>query len=612
MSDVSGLQLRGKTYYARLRVPDDLRPVVGKRELTKTLQTSDKRVAKQRGFSILAAWEAMFAELRAGPIRPANLPGRPLTPEDVEHSAWWHHTAALDRLEAARHHRPTKDEIEAARRQAEADVKGLGDPNPIAVLAAAVDWWVKRDHKQLAADTRGRYLKELRKHLDEGETVLIDHEVEAYVAEHQLEVRPGSSAWREIAYRMMRAELEVQKRAEERDRGEFGGQPSDPMVKPVPAPRRPVAPASETIPMILEQFVVDNSRGVSRAWMDTIKRDVGLFLDLVGRDAPMSAITRAAVREWKALLRQFPVKATNSNAFQGLNMRTIVEANSKAKPEDRKSPISDRTVNRHISSLSAFCTWAVANDHLEQNPCTGQALAKQNITPRVPFTIDQLNTLFRSPLFTGCAGTEKWADMHKPGLHLIRDYRYWVPLIMLYSGARNGEIAQLAVDDVRLMGDVWAMHITDEGEGDKSVKTKGSRRVVPIHPELIRLGLLDYHKARKEAGGVELFPGAERNARGQMMADFSRNFGKYLRAIGLKQGRGLSLYSFRHGTIDALRAKYLNHEFKIILGHDKGDMTSRYGSLHQGTLERRVEIINTITYPGLSLDHLAPTGLIAL
>jgi integrase len=129
-------------------------------------------------------------------------------------------------------------------------------------------------------------------------------------------------------------------------------------------------------------------------------------------------------------------------------------------------------------------------------------------------------------------------------------------------------------------------------------------RVVPLHPELIRLGFLDYHMQRQQAGGVGLFPGTERNERGQMMADFSRNFGKYLRYIGLKKGRGLSLYSFRHGVTDALRAKYLDHDFGFILGHDKPTMTGRYGIIPQGPLEKRVEIINAIQYPGLNLSHL--------
>jgi len=133
---------------------------------------------------------------------------------------------------------------------------------------------------------------------------------------------------------------------------------------------------------------------------------------------------------------------------------------------------------------------------------------------------------------------------------------------MLYSGARPAEIAQLAVNDVRADRDNWIMDITettdDDDESVKSVKTEGSRRVVPVHQELVKLGFLDYLAETKRAGHARLFPLAARNSRGQMIADFSREFGRYLGKIGLKKGRGISLYSFRHGAFDALRrAGYL-------------------------------------------------------
>lgn len=149
------------------------------------------------------------------------------------------------------------------------------------------------------------------------------------------------------------------------------------------------------------------------------------------------------------------------------------------------------------------------------------------------------------------------------------------------------------------------MHITTEGDGDKSVKTDGSMRVVPIHAELISLGFLNYHKTMKGKGSARLFPNAERNERGQMMADFSRDFPRYLTKVGIKEGRGLSLYSFRHGVADALRrAGFLDEQFGFILGHTSGTMTQRYGTLPQGMLEQRVELINSISYPNLELRHL--------
>jgi hypothetical protein len=42
------LQLRRCTYYFRRPVPEDLRPVIGKRELIESLRTKDREVAKLR------------------------------------------------------------------------------------------------------------------------------------------------------------------------------------------------------------------------------------------------------------------------------------------------------------------------------------------------------------------------------------------------------------------------------------------------------------------------------------------------------------------------------------------------------------------------------------
>ncbi len=91
-----------------------------------------------------------------------------------------------------------------------------------------------------------------------------------------------------------------------------------------------------------------------------------------------------------------------------------------------------------------------------------------------------------------------------------------------------------------------------------------------------------------------------------MIADFSREFGRYLVRIGMKNGRGLSLYSFRHGATDALRrAGFLDENFGFILGHTKASTTGIYGIIPQGILEQRVELINAISYPGLNLHLLA-------
>lgn len=405
----------------------------------------------------------------------------------------------------------------------------------------------------------------------------------------------------------MRAEIDALERSLERDVGDFTGMPRDPLVKPPNLDRRgqtETAAPGESIAEALEAFKRENPRNVSKSRMEESCRDISIFVETVGSTFPIAKLTKKHVREWKALLMEYPVRATEVVSFRGMTIAQIVAANREAK----RPVLSDRTVNRYLSSLSAFCSWAEVNGFILANPCSGMALPKERRTKTLPFSTEQLNILFRSPLFTGAQSGSEWRNIAKPGNVLIRDHRFWVPLIMLFSGARPGEIGQLAVSDMRQEHGHCIMHITTEGEAHaegKSVKTAGSMRVLPIHPQLVRLGLLDYHSERAAAGDKQLFPGAKRNERGQMMSDYSREFGKYLTRIGLKAGRGLSLYSFRHGAADALRrAGYLDNQFGFILGHTEGSMTGRYGIMPQGMLEQRVELVNAIAYPGLDLDHL--------
>ena len=406
----------------------------------------------------------------------------------------------------------------------------------------------------------------------------------------------------DLAGRIMRAEVEALERTLERDRGDYSGAPKDPIVKPATGTSREQAKPGETIMELFEVYAAENPKGIAVDTIAQARRDVGTFVDYVGSTCPVHRIDKKALREWKALLMRYPVKATESKEFAGMRIAQIVRHNEKVE----KPIISPRTVNRYLAGFSAFCTWLVNHGYLDQNPVADMFLKKSKGNTPPPFTIDQLSILFRSPLFAGCRSADEWRNIAKPGNVRIRDHRYWVPLIMLYSGARPAEVAQLAVTDVRREHGHWIMHITTEGDGAKSVKTAGSMRVVPVHPELVRLGFLKYRDGMEAAGQARLFPHAERNSRGQMIADFSREFGRYLTRIGLKSGRGLSLYSFRHGAADAFRrAGYMDDYFgPLAFGHGSPTMTGRYGIMPQGMLDQRVELVSAIAYPGLDLSHL--------
>ncbi|TPM61093.1 site-specific integrase [Mesorhizobium sp. B2-2-4] len=594
MARLTYLERRGATYYARIDIPVDLVPLYRTTTRKKSLRTKDEATAKSRLWPVIEAWRAEFDDVR---IR------RQLTADDKADAVWQHYTGTLDRDEQARRSIPTAADIDAATERAVERVQreGIDVRDPLAALDASLDVMVLKQSRALDAQARRVKLDHMRKHLADGEVALINHEVADYIDGNKLLIDPLSPDRGDIARKMMRAEIEGLERTLERDQGDYTGTPRDPVVKPAIGTSREQAAPGETIMEIFEQYARENPKAITADTLNQARRDIGTFVDHVGSTCPVHRIDKKAVREWKALLMRYPVKATESNAFAGMKLAQIVRHNEKV----GKPVITPRTVNRYLSSLGAFCDWLVSHGYLDQNPTTGMSLAKEKKRTTVPFTTDQMNTLFKSPLFTGCRSADEWRNVAKPGNVRIRDHRYWVPLIMLYSGARPAEIAQLAVADVRQEHGHWIMHITEEGDGDKSTKNEGSMRVVPVHPELMRLGFIRYRDGMETAGQQRLFPEATRNSRGQMIAEFSREFGRYLTRLGMKDGRGLSLYSFRHGAADALRrAGHLDEQFGFILGHTSATMTGRYGIMPQGMLQQRVELVNSIAYPGLKIDQL--------
>ncbi|AKI01424.1 site-specific recombinase XerD [Hoeflea sp. IMCC20628] len=593
MARLSYLLRRNGSYYARMRVPIELVDAIGKKELVKALGTKDENEAKRLMWRVVEGWNREFDELRSR---------RDITPDDQAVAVWQRYEEITEQYDQKSRTLPTSAEIEVEESRVMRRLeKGEIRSDLISTVNAYADYEMMLSARTDDANVRARRLAALRRALNGGDFKLVESTAQKFVSNNRLLIDSGSEQYRELCSKLMRSEIEGLQRTLERDDGDYSGIPKDPIVKPATGKARETAEPGEETMELFETYASENPRNITADTINQARRDIGSFVDYVGNTCPAHRIDKKAVREWKALLMKYPVKATETKAFAGMRLVQIIKHNETV----GKPVLTPRTVNRYLSSLGAFCNWLAAHGYLDQSPTIGMSLAKVKKKSTLPFTTEQLNTLFKSPLFAGCQSAAAWSTIAKPGNEKIRDHRFWVPLIMLYSGARPAEIAQLSIDDIREQHGHWIMHITTEGGGDKSVKTDGSMRVVPVHKELIKLGLLNYQAGMKSAGQARLFPQAERNSRGQMIADFSREFGRYLTRIGIKNGRGLSLYSFRHGAADALRrAGHLDEQFGFILGHTSGTMTGRYGNLPEGMLEQRVALIDSIAYPGLELDHL--------
>ncbi len=583
MSLLSGIVTRpgSRKFYARLRVPDDLRAVLGKSELWTSLRTTDNAEAKKLGTRQLAEWHELFAQLRAR---------KEPTEAEVREMVWARYVALIEGDERFRLIQPDEGDLDEVWRILEREYVEHD-------LGAFRVFEMIRDGVALDQAERAERLKVLRAEAARG------HSPSSLEEAHQAAVAAGigldktSLAARKLSGAFARAELEALRRADERDAGDWTGAPADPIVK-APVGPSTTAPKGEKLMELFDQFRREKEASKGH---DTWGQDRGIirrFSEHVGTHVNVGTIGRKHVRTFKAALFNWPTKVDQVAEFKGLSFAAVIAKNASL----QRPVIGDKTKNRYLSALSAFCEWLTANDHLPLNPVRGQFLEKSKERKRMPLTPEHMRTLFTSPLYTGF---QRERREHLAGNETTRDWRFWLPLLAAFTGARLGELAQLHVADIREMHGVWIIHVTEEGEAGKSLKTAGSARIVPLHSELVKLGFLTFHAAAAISGETRLFANLKPDARGFHSGVPSKFFGAYLKHVGIKKDASLTIHSFRHATADAFRrAGYLDESFGPLLGHTKSSTTGKYGIVAEGPLLERVRMIEAISYPGLDLKHL--------
>jgi len=173
----------------------------------------------------------------------------------------------------------------------------------------------------------------------------------------------------------------------------------------------------------------------------------------------------------------------------------------------------------------------------------------------------------------------------------------WLPLIAVSTGARLEEMAQLRTDDLILDPEYGPLlKITDQGE-EQQLKTESSRRIVPLHPQLIRAGLLNYAELVKANQHDWLFPELVADHDGRRGAHFSKWFQRHLRS---KSGLGITdpavvFHSFRHTFKTLCRAACIEEEVSDALtGHAPSSVGRGYGEM---PLSRLVPAIHSLVFP---------------
>lgn len=263
-------------------------------------------------------------------------------------------------------------------------------------------------------------------------------------------------------------------------------------------------------------------------------------------------ITKAHVAAYKTAVEQMPASMTETQR----KMRLPALLESLNGQEYQK--ISQRTVKKRVSNIRTLLD--EDTNLVPVNPAEGIHVKNGKAMKRLPFDRDDLAKMMQvAPFATG-----------------DREHKlYWPIMLAMFTGARLGEIAPLTSADVRQEDGVWCLRITDDPETGKRLKTEASRRYVPLHPELVRLGLPEWAAAQKG----KLF--AFEPYAGKAAHYLSKDFGRWLRGeAGITDPRKVA-HSFRHLMKDALRdAGAPDTLQEAILGHEGRTVGDSYGTTY--------------------------------
>ncbi len=539
-------------YIFRLCIPCDLRSLVGKTEFRYSLRSGVLRVAKHRARSIASYIQQLFMKVRSNMTE--------FTKEQINQMV-------LDYIEQ------TLADDEICRAQSLHTIgdlytsggSGMGQKEAES-LDAVVKMWLKNQDHEFLHPVANQLLKK-----------------------YGQDIEPESASYKALSRELMVAFQSILNVRIRRSQGDYT-QSDEELIPRLKQELKPVADTPVlskkfnglTFTEVQEKYIaeVKIAEGWTQKTEDENRSIYALFVQAMG-DLPVEQIDRTLMADYKSsVLMCIPPNMNKKKEYKGLTLKEIIAT----KPELN---ISVNTINKYIRRMSSMFNYAVSNGHMASNPAADMQIKnkKRADQEREAYAKEDLVKLFKSKEYTERTHSQP--------------YGFWTPLIALYTGCRLEEICQLHLEDIRQDHGVWVFDINDKEE--KKLKNRSSERLVPIHLELINLGLLEFADVLRKKGNLRLFPELkqQRDGYGQTV---SKWFGRYKKRCGI--GEGKTFHSFRHTFITHLKHKQVDgvmiHELD---GHTvEGETMGRYGKRFPADILFK-EGIEKIDYE-IDLSHL--------
>jgi integrase len=592
---------RHGTYYARLKVPVRLQAAVarvldkGKKRQTflkKSLGTKDLKAANVRAKLVLAGFDQTISKA----------------------------TAVSERADAVPAQRKELNSAEIARMAEALYGKLLADDEAFrfggrAFVAEGVEW-IRRNEKPdfelpypiesvREYGWRPEQLAQQKEHLVEdlawmqealalGDITVVEDHVSLLLSDFQISLDRKSASYRELATLALQTYVRALQAIGKRNAGE-----------PVETPKftesftsSPVA--GGTLRDAFEGWNKERSR--PGGTVHEYNRAVEMFIQRHG-DLPVAAIKKSHARQYREALQDVPQRRTGA-----LLKASLPELSEWGRKHPEAPKVSPGTINKQLGAVQAVAVWASANGVIPEDTAWSDPFAKMRVpgeqSERTSFASPDLKLLFAAPVFTNHEYPEGGRG----------PAAFWLPLLALFTGARQAELAGLTAADVQEEPETSTplFYITSQASRGKRLKTKASQRVIPVHAQLVKLGFLKYVEAVRRQHGEKafLFP-LIAPAQGRAgVAAWSKWFGRYLRAQGVTDTAKV-FHSFRHGFKDALRQGKVNQEIHDALtGHAQASTVSGGYGAKEMLARFGVEVLRAavakVAYRGLDLSRVQP------
>lgn len=565
----TNLVRRGGIYYFRCRVPTDLVARLGRAELSRSLATSYPDVARRRGRRAAHLVEQVWLLVREC-----------MSPEQIDDVIRRWLKAELDKDEVARTNTAFAGDY-ANRHRMEVQIAA---------------------NQMIGSDAIAK-IEEWQRYVAETKWEEAQPWANIIIREQALPIEKGSDDYRLLCRRLLPALADFHGIRLERSEGNWSHQIAL-SAAPLDASESEVGPKTSGQPLkvAIDEYLASPqlSRNRDRKRILKVEGSLSLFSEWVGELQPIKAIDRAGMGRFLQTLEALPPNWTKR--FRGKTLAEVLELAR----DNGLQGMAPNTINSHLGIVTGFFDWCISRGKLEvgKNPAAGVRVKDAAETlpenRRATFTTEELEKLFTSPLFTGCKSE---ARPKLVGEFIIRDWRFWLFPILLYTGARLGEVCQLLPTDVVKEDGVWCFNIDESG--GKRVKTAAGIRKVPIHQALIRMGILDL--ADKQRGTDRLLHDVPPTVEGynHYASRWGLDYLKHVLGDRNAEGEKYVLHGFRHTMETMLRGiegveEWVQH---AIIGHEYKHVSERYGKKPVSRLNSALQLVDF----GIDLSHLYVT-----